>query len=202
MISGWLYAHFQRAANPTPFGAQAGIEYLFIAVVGGAGYVWGAVVGAGLITILKQWLQDWLPRIFGASGSFEVIVFGIMMVLVLQRAREGLWPILVGLWPAGTCPRRVPQAEVLPKQALPAPGTVLLEVSDARKAFGGLIACNDMSLHGNCRRGVGADRPQWRGQEHPVQRDLRRSAAHLRRLSASWASASMAWLHAKLPGEA
>ena len=40
-LSGWLYAHFQRAANPTPFGAQAGIEYLFIAVVGGAGYVWG-----------------------------------------------------------------------------------------------------------------------------------------------------------------
>ena len=36
-LSGWLYAHFQRAANPTPFGAQAGIEYLFIAVVGGAG---------------------------------------------------------------------------------------------------------------------------------------------------------------------
>jgi branched-chain amino acid transport system permease protein len=148
-VSGWLYAHLQRFVNPTPFGLQIGIEYLFMAVVGGAANVWGAVVGAGLITILKQWLQDWLPRIFGASGSFEVIVFGIMMVLVLQRAREGLWPILVGLWPAGTCPRRVPQAEVLPKQAVPAPGTVLLEVSDARKAFGGLIACNDMCLQVN-----------------------------------------------------
>ena len=48
-LSGWLYAHFQRAANPTPFGAQAGIEYLFIAVVGGAGYVWGGVLGAGIV---------------------------------------------------------------------------------------------------------------------------------------------------------
>ena len=36
-LSGWLYAHFQRAVNPTPFGAEAGIEYLFVAVVGGAG---------------------------------------------------------------------------------------------------------------------------------------------------------------------
>jgi branched-chain amino acid transport system permease protein len=148
-VSGWLYAHLQRFVNPTPFGLHIGIEYLFMAVVGGAASVWGAVVGAGLITILKQWLQDWLPRIFGASGNFEVIVFGIMMVLVLQRAREGLWPILVGLWPADTSPRRVPQAEVLPKQAAPAPGTVLLEVSDARKAFGGLIACNDMRLQVN-----------------------------------------------------
>ncbi|WP_438590954.1 ABC transporter permease subunit, partial [Klebsiella aerogenes] len=34
-LSGWLYAHVQRAVNPTPFGVNAGIEYLFMAVVGG-----------------------------------------------------------------------------------------------------------------------------------------------------------------------
>src|SRR5207253_9863606 len=43
-ISGWLYAHLQRFVNPTPFGPIQGIEYLFMAVVGGAGSVWGAVV--------------------------------------------------------------------------------------------------------------------------------------------------------------
>ena len=47
-ISGWLYAHMQRAVNPTPFGLNAGIEALFMAVVGGAGYVWGALLGAAL----------------------------------------------------------------------------------------------------------------------------------------------------------
>ena len=60
-LSGWLYAHFERAANPTPFGAQAGIEYLFIAVVGGAGYVWGGVLGAAIVVILKEILQSYLP---------------------------------------------------------------------------------------------------------------------------------------------
>ncbi len=64
-LSGWLYAHFQRAANPTPFGAQAGIEYLFIAVVGGAGYVWGGVLGAAIVVILKEILQSYLPYLFG-----------------------------------------------------------------------------------------------------------------------------------------
>src|SRR5215467_40285 len=53
-LSGWLYAHFERAVNPTPFGAEAGIEYLFIAVVGSAGYVWGAVLGAAIVTVLKE----------------------------------------------------------------------------------------------------------------------------------------------------
>ncbi|MGH8802880.1 MAG: branched-chain amino acid ABC transporter permease, partial [Casimicrobiaceae bacterium] len=52
-VSGWLYAHLQRFVNPTPFGINQGIEYLFMAVVGGAGSVWGAIVGATLITVLK-----------------------------------------------------------------------------------------------------------------------------------------------------
>ena len=60
-ISGWLYAHLQRFVNPTPFGINQGIEYLFMAVIGGAGSVWGAVLGATLITLLKQVLQDILP---------------------------------------------------------------------------------------------------------------------------------------------
>ena len=61
VLSGWLYAHLQRFVNPTPFGINQGIEYLFMAVVGGAGSVWGAVLGAALITVVKQVLQDVLP---------------------------------------------------------------------------------------------------------------------------------------------
>jgi len=53
-VSGWLYAHLQRFVNPTPFNLNIGIEYLFMAVVGGAGHLWGALVGAGVITVLKQ----------------------------------------------------------------------------------------------------------------------------------------------------
>jgi branched-chain amino acid transport system permease protein len=57
-VSGWLYAHMQRFVNPTPFGLHVGIEYLFMAVVGGVGYVWGALLGAALVTALKQVLQS------------------------------------------------------------------------------------------------------------------------------------------------
>ena len=68
-VSGWLYAHLQRFVNPTPFGINQGIEYLFMAVVGGAGSVWGAVVGATLITLLKEVLQDVLPRAARAARA-------------------------------------------------------------------------------------------------------------------------------------
>ncbi|MEX1057132.1 MAG: branched-chain amino acid ABC transporter permease, partial [Natronospirillum sp.] len=36
-LSGWLFAHMQRAVNPSPFNLISGIEYLFMAVLGGIG---------------------------------------------------------------------------------------------------------------------------------------------------------------------
>jgi branched-chain amino acid transport system permease protein len=145
-ISGWLYAHLQRAVNPTPFGLNQGIEYLFMAVIGGAGHLWGAVLGATVLTILKDQLQSLLPRLLGANGNFEVIVFGILMVLLLQRAREGLWPHLRRLFPQKRQAVAPASAPALPKRAQQQPGQVVLQVDRARKQFGGLVAVNDMQF--------------------------------------------------------
>ena len=98
-ISGWLYAHLQRFINPTPFDLRQGIEYLFMAVVGGASQVWGAVIGASLLTVLKEWLQDSLPKLFQHSGHYEIVVFGLLMMLLLHRASSGLGPAVRGLLP-------------------------------------------------------------------------------------------------------
>jgi branched-chain amino acid transport system permease protein len=158
-VSGWLYAHLQRFVNPTPFGINQGIEYLFMAVVGGAGSVWGAVVGATLITLLKQWLQDGgivmtllkeplerlLPANINPSGNLELIVFGILLVVLLQRAREGVWPWIARLLPSRT-PPPVPAAEPLPARPRTAVPGALLELDGARRQFGGLVAVNDLSF--------------------------------------------------------
>jgi ABC-type branched-subunit amino acid transport system ATPase component/ABC-type branched-subunit amino acid transport system permease subunit len=146
-LSGWLYAHFQRAANPTPFGAQAGIEYLFIAVVGGAGYVWGGVLGAAIVVILKEVLQSYLPLLLHGEGQLETIVFGILLVGLLQLAPAGVWPWLMSLWRFE--PKRRPPDMSLPLPARPrAPDTEgeLLKIEKARKQFGGVIAVNDVSF--------------------------------------------------------
>ncbi|HUH95522.1 MAG TPA: branched-chain amino acid ABC transporter ATP-binding protein/permease [Casimicrobiaceae bacterium] len=143
-VSGWLYAHLQRFVNPTPFGLNQGIEYLFMAVVGGAGSVWGAVIGATVITLAKAQLQDWLPVLLGRSGNFEIVVFGILIVLLLQRAREGVGPWLAKLLPARSPPSSTPGAR-LPARARSA-AERLLVVEGARKRFGGLVAVDDLSF--------------------------------------------------------
>ncbi|NYT59783.1 branched-chain amino acid ABC transporter ATP-binding protein/permease [Alcaligenaceae bacterium] len=151
-ISGWLYAHMQRAVSPSPFGLNYGIEYLFMAVVGGAGNVWGAVVGSGLILTLKDQLQNVLPKILDTTSNFELIVFGVLMILVLQYARDGVWPILASWWSAltGTTERRrmapPPPAPALAQRRRPEKGTLVLQVDAVRKEFGGLVAVNDISF--------------------------------------------------------
>lgn len=164
-LSGWLYAHFQRAANPTPFGAQAGIEYLFIAVVGGAGYVWGAVLGAGIVVILKEILQSYLPLLFHGEGQLETIVFGILLVLLLQLAPTGVWPALMARLPFAPGRRRPDTSLVLAARDRPtgAPGA-LLQIEKARKQFGGVIAVNDVSFDVQAREIVALIGPNGAGK--------------------------------------
>ncbi|BEP66987.1 MULTISPECIES: ATP-binding cassette domain-containing protein [unclassified Variovorax] len=152
-VSGWLYAHMQRFVNPTPFNLNIGIEMLFMAVVGGAGHLWGAVLGATLITLLKEKLQDILPALLGTSGNFEVVVFGLLMLFVLQRFADGLWPTLARLvsrWvrPVAKAPaaNAAAPAAQLAQRVLPAAGTLLLQADAVSKRFGGLIANNDISM--------------------------------------------------------
>jgi branched-chain amino acid transport system permease protein len=150
--SGWLYAHMQRFVNPTPFSLHAGIEYLFMAVVGGASFVWGALLGASVLTVSNQWLRDWLPQIVGQAGNFETIVFGVLMIVILQRAPDGLWPAITKhiAWRE---PRRSidPQRVSLQRAPVTPNGEMLLDVQDVTKRFGGLVAVDQISL--NARAG-------------------------------------------------
>jgi branched-chain amino acid transport system permease protein len=145
-VSGWLFAHFQRTVNPTPFSLTKGIEYLFMAVLGGVGHVWGAFLGSAVVRLVDDQLQVLLPKLIGTSGNFEVIVFGIVLVVVLKYAPDGLWTFVQRRLPAAARKRDWQGAAALPARDKPARGELLLDVDAVRKQFGGLVAVNDVSF--------------------------------------------------------
>lgn len=176
-FAGWLYAHFQRAVNPTPFGINASIEYLLMAVVGGAAHIPGALLGALLVGVVNDELQDLLPRLLGAPGNFETFVFGALLVGVLQVSPDGLWPHVCRLLsrlpggragPAG--PGQPVQAdpplkpEPLPRREMPPADSPVLTVRGLWRRFGGLVAVGDLGFSVRAAEIVGLIGPNGAGK--------------------------------------
>ncbi|VTU24436.1 Lipopolysaccharide export system ATP-binding protein LptB [Variovorax sp. SRS16] len=145
-VSGWLFAYFQRTVNPSPFGLNMGIEYLFMAVVGGVGHVWGALAGAAVVKILEDQLQQWMPRLLGVTNNYETVLFGALLVVALRYGRDGLWAAVEARLPRLQRRRDWADAPPLPARERPARGEVVLDARAVRKQFGGLVAVNDVSL--------------------------------------------------------
>jgi branched-chain amino acid transport system permease protein len=74
-----------------------------------------------------------------------MVVFGVLMVVLLQRARDGVWPWIARLLPTAA-PPPLRDAEALPVRDRATAAGPLLEVRQARREFGGLVAVNDLSF--------------------------------------------------------
>ncbi len=163
-VSGWLYAHFQRSVNPSPFGVKIGIEYLFMAVLGGAGHVWGAITGVTITKLLEDQLQVLLPKLIGTSGSYETIVFGVLLVLTLKYAPEGIWAFVERKLPKPARKVDWQNAATLAQRGKPTAGEVVVQAIDIRKAFGGLVAVNNINFQVQAGQIVGLIGPNGAGK--------------------------------------
>lgn len=163
-LSGWLYAHMQRYIGPDPFGIEASIEYVLMAVIGGASQIAGALIGAALINFLHSILQDVLPFLTSRAGNLETVVYGCLFILVLHHARAGMAGLLAPLFRQRGEKILVPGAEPLPKRALPTRDQLLLQVSGLTKTFGGLTAVDRVTFDVRAGEIVGMIGPNGAGK--------------------------------------
>lgn len=146
-LSGWLNVHYVSIVNPGPFNINASVDYLFMTVVGGTASLAGALVGPALVETLRTVARDVMPGLTGSvGGSFEIIVFGTAVILLLQGSGGGVVSALSRWLPKPRAPQAPAHAEPLPRRAQPARGQPLLQVRGLTRRFGGLVAVDHVEF--------------------------------------------------------
>ncbi|MPZ52251.1 MAG: branched-chain amino acid ABC transporter permease [Acidimicrobiia bacterium] len=90
-VAGSLYAHWVNYISPEAFDLLASVRFLVIASIGGLGSMLGAPVGSLVIVIITELTRTVVPMFVpGATGSYEVTLYGIALVAVLVLSRDGI----------------------------------------------------------------------------------------------------------------
>lgn len=89
-LSGSLYVSTFSTVSPTSAGFTLIITTLTMAVIGGTSSWIGAVIGTVIIT--------WLPTMAATIGEYQHLVYGVVLVLVVMYAPEGVLGALRWLW--------------------------------------------------------------------------------------------------------
>ena len=152
-VAGAVYAHaILFVVTPEAvFGVLVIVQTLTVCLVGGAGTLWGPIIGAAIMIpvseILDTTMGDRLPGIQG-------VVYGAALMAVMMYAPEGLyWRVRSKLLARSR--RSVGATRAAPAAAdvgavtpagLAAAGPVLMDVLGISKSFLGLQALSDVSF--------------------------------------------------------
>ena len=137
-IAGSFFASASTFVTPSTFPFFQSIVFVLVVIIGGAGRLYGPLIGAVVVV--------GLPEVLSGFAEYRLLMFGIMLLAVLLYAPGGITGVVAARF------KRLPEAA-----APPAPISVqsslftgankqALEVTDLGIAFGGLRAVADLSL--------------------------------------------------------
>jgi branched-chain amino acid transport system permease protein len=86
-LGGTFYAQYFAYIDPSlTFGVSISIEGLLRAIVGGAGTVWGPLLGSFVLTPISELTRALLR---GRAGA-DIMLYGILLILVISFLPQGL----------------------------------------------------------------------------------------------------------------
>jgi branched-chain amino acid transport system permease protein len=88
-LAGSLYAHYLTFVSPGSFSIFYSLQVVTMVLIGGLGSLWGAALGAILLTVL--------PELLHAVKEYNVLVYGLILMVVLVFFPQGLFPGIAGL---------------------------------------------------------------------------------------------------------
>lgn len=94
-ISGSLYAYYVNYIDPGPFGVAHSVLLVTMVAVGGLHNIWGAIIGAVLLTLLPEMLS-FISDYLGAIGiqyqpDYDFLIYGAILLFIMLFLPEGLF---------------------------------------------------------------------------------------------------------------
>jgi branched-chain amino acid transport system permease protein len=95
-VAGSLYAHMSSYISPDTFSFDQSIVFFTMVLVGGAGTVWGPIVGAVLLTFIPEllrFLQEYYMALFGIGICLAMLFMpqGIVRLFARDGKLGGWW---------------------------------------------------------------------------------------------------------------
>jgi ABC-type branched-subunit amino acid transport system permease subunit len=89
-FAGSLFAHYVSFVSVDSFGVDRAINFLLLAVLGGASTIAGTVLGALFVTAL--------PNLLSRIGDVHALLFAILLILAVIFLPEGFGGAVARLW--------------------------------------------------------------------------------------------------------
>ena len=92
-VGGALYAHKLAFISPEQFSLLVSIELVTIVILGGIGFLHGAVLGSAFLIVLPQLIsiaKDYLPSGLVPTG-LQAVLFGLILILFIIFEPLGLY---------------------------------------------------------------------------------------------------------------
>jgi len=81
-VAGVFFAHSQRVLHSSDFGLEPMVLLVVFTVIGGAGSVWGPVVGTLVLAVASELLRE--------LHYYELLVYGLVLMIVMLCFPDGL----------------------------------------------------------------------------------------------------------------
>jgi len=101
-LGGTFYAQYFMYIDPgLMFGFGASLEPVLRTIIGGAGTVWGPVIGSVVLELLSEITRG----LFGEIGGLHLAVYGLILILSCIYIPQGLATFIIKLLPSPSSPQ-------------------------------------------------------------------------------------------------
>jgi branched-chain amino acid transport system permease protein len=93
-VVGSFHACYIKAIEPEDtMSLDISILIALMAMLGGAGSLWGPIIGAGILIPLKSYLKEWLGGVSGLAGM-DLILYAVIIMIISAKEPRGVWGIV------------------------------------------------------------------------------------------------------------